>query len=88
MGIFKPDNKCRCRTYQGYRHPGNGQPLPGQDRQPAALDAQLADPGFYTRDPIGFRRATEALAKAQAALAAAEERWLDLEMLREEAAGA
>ncbi len=52
----------------------------------ARLSAQVADPAFYTRDPVGFRQATEALGKAQAALVAAEERWLELEMLREEAA--
>jgi ATP-binding cassette subfamily F protein uup len=51
----------------------------------ATLDARVADGGFYARDPAGFAKATEALAVAQAALAAAEERWLELEMLREEA---
>ena len=51
----------------------------------ARLDAQMADAGFYARDPIGFGKVTEALGKAQARLAAAEERWLELEMLREEA---
>jgi len=51
----------------------------------AALEAKVADSTFYTRDPAGFARATEALGTAQAALAAAEERWLELEMLREEA---
>lgn len=51
----------------------------------ATLDARVADGGFYARDPGGFAKATEALAAAQAALASAEERWLELEMLREEA---
>ncbi|NMJ42542.1 ATP-binding cassette domain-containing protein [Roseomonas sp. JC162] len=51
----------------------------------ATLDARVADGGFYARDPAGFAKATEALAAAQAALSAAEERWLELEMLREEA---
>jgi ATP-binding cassette subfamily F protein uup len=51
----------------------------------AALEAKVADAGFYARDPAGFARATQALATAQAALAAAEERWLELEMLREAA---
>ena len=51
----------------------------------ATLEAKVADSTFYTRDPAGFARATEALGTAQGALAAAEERWLELEMLREEA---
>ena len=53
----------------------------------ARLEAKVADTGFYARDPAGFARATETLAAAQAGLATAEERWLELEMLREEAGG-
>ncbi len=52
----------------------------------AALEAKVADGGFYARDPVAFAKATAALAGAQAELAVAEERWLDLEMLRESAA--
>jgi ATP-binding cassette subfamily F protein uup len=52
----------------------------------ARLDAKLADPAFYARDPAGFAAATEALGAAQAALSSAEERWLELELLRESAA--
>jgi ATP-binding cassette subfamily F protein uup len=48
---------------------------------------KLADGGLYARDPAAFRRASEALAKAQADLAAAEERWLELEVLREQVEG-
>jgi ATP-binding cassette subfamily F protein uup len=43
----------------------------------------LADGGLYTRDPARFDTATRLLAEAEVALAAAEERWLALEMLRE-----
>ena len=52
------------------------------------LHQRLDDPAFYARDPKAFTEATEALAAAQAQLAAAEERWLELELLREEIAGA
>jgi ATP-binding cassette subfamily F protein uup len=48
------------------------------------LHATLADPGLYARDPALFEKASAALAAAEADLAAAEERWLTLEMLREE----
>jgi len=50
----------------------------------AALQAKLSDPGFYARDPQGFEKATARLTEAEAELAAAEERWLELELLREE----
>jgi ABC transport system ATP-binding/permease protein len=51
------------------------------------LHAQLDDPTLYGRDPTAFTEATEALASAELRLAAAEEKWLELEILREEIAG-
>ena len=51
------------------------------------LQSWLADPGLYTRDPKGFATRTAALVEREAALAAAEEEWLRLEMLREEIEG-
>ena len=50
----------------------------------ARLQGRLASPGLYQRDPAASRAATQALSAAEAALAAAEERWLELELLREE----
>ena len=47
----------------------------------------LADPSLYARDPAGFQKAGSALAGFQSDLAAAEDRWLALEMLREELEG-
>jgi ATP-binding cassette subfamily F protein uup len=52
-----------------------------------ALRLKLDDPGFYARDRAAFERTTAALTKLQHDIAAAEERWLDLEILREELAG-
>src|SRR5271156_1064343 len=52
--------------------------------QIAGLNAVLADPDLYARDATQFRAAMEVLAIAREELAAAEERWLRLEMLREE----
>ena len=49
----------------------------------ARLHAALADPDLYVRDPARFGAMTKALAVAQDRLAAAEEQWLSLEMLRE-----
>ncbi len=50
----------------------------------ARLRQRLSDQDLYRRDPAGFAQASAALAAAEAGLASAEERWLELEMLREE----
>ncbi|WP_407146798.1 ABC-F family ATP-binding cassette domain-containing protein [Bradyrhizobium sp. ORS 86] len=44
----------------------------------------LDDPDLYTKDRNKFDAASAAIAKAQEELAAAEDRWLELEVLREE----
>ena len=51
------------------------------------LEDRIADPGFYDRDPVGFQKTIAALDKERATLAAMEEEWLELEMLREELEG-
>jgi ABC transport system ATP-binding/permease protein len=51
-----------------------------------ALEAKLADGSFYERDRAGFDAATRRIGEVRDALAAAEERWLELEMRREELA--
>jgi ATP-binding cassette subfamily F protein uup len=50
----------------------------------AKLQKQLDDPGLYARDSKKFAEISAALGAAQTELAASEERWLELEMLREE----
>jgi len=50
----------------------------------AKLQSQLNDPKFYTRDRTGFEKATAALGSIHHKIAAAEEQWLELEILREE----
>ena len=52
------------------------------------LQRKLQDPDLYTRDPQAFHAATEALEDSEQKLAAKEENWLELEMLREELEGA
>lgn len=63
--------------------PGRIETLQGQI---ARLNDVLADPTLYTRDRKRFDRASAELAAVEGALAGAEERWLELEMLREELA--
>ena len=50
------------------------------------LQGKLDDPDFYTRDRKAFDETMALLEKANAELAKMEERWLELEILREEAA--
>jgi ATP-binding cassette subfamily F protein uup len=47
------------------------------------LEALLADATLYERDRAAFEDATRRIGDVRARLAAAEERWLELEMRRE-----
>ena len=64
--------------------------LPGEiarlESEVKTLEAKLADPRLYTSNPAEFANVSQTLAGAQAKLADAETRWLELEMLREEIA--
>ncbi len=52
----------------------------------SVLQAKLEDTQFYARDRAGFEKVTAALGELQHRIAAAEEQWLQLEILREELA--
>ncbi len=45
----------------------------------AKLEELMSDPQLFTREPVKFQKATEALVERQQKLAAAEEEWLELE---------
>ena len=62
--------------------------MAGLQAEAEKVNALLADPGLYARDPKAFSDHSARLAAVQAELSAAEERWLELEMLREEIEGA
>lgn len=53
----------------------------------ATLEAKLADAGLYARDPKAFETATATLGAKDRERSEAEDRWLELEMMREELAG-
>jgi ATP-binding cassette subfamily F protein uup len=50
------------------------------------LQAKLGDPQFYARDRAAFEKTTSLLGELQLEIAAAQEQWLELEILREELA--
>jgi ATP-binding cassette subfamily F protein uup len=52
-----------------------------------ALSRLLDDPDFYTRDRKRFADISDSLAEVESDLAAAEERWLQLELMRSEIEG-
>lgn len=60
--------------------PGKMDALQAELRQ---LEALLADANLFTRDPKGFEKASLRHAAAAQELSAAEEQWLELEILRE-----
>jgi ABC transport system ATP-binding/permease protein len=66
--------------------------LPGKigalEAEIARLQAVLGDTTLYARDRATFDRASSAMTAMQSELAAAEERWLELELLRCEIEGA
>nr|WP_210325830.1 ABC-F family ATP-binding cassette domain-containing protein [Oricola nitratireducens] len=53
-----------------------------------ALEARLADPALFAKDPGGFNKVAADLGTKRTRHAALEEEWLELEMLREEIEGA
>src|SRR5690606_39939602 len=65
--------------------------LPGKMEEASVeigrLEAQLADPALYAREPAAYQKLAAALEAERAKLAAMEEEWLQLEMLREEIEG-
>ena len=49
------------------------------EQEIAKLQELMTDPELFTREPVKFKKATEALVERQEKLAAAEEEWLELE---------
>ena len=85
----KPANDSRPRSPRklSYKDQRELDALPEQIEALTAevsdLEDRLADPELFGQDPEGFARLSDTLAQKRSALAAAEERWLDLESARE-----
>ena len=84
------ERRARAPQRLGYKEQRELDGLPREiDRlhgELATLEKALADPGLYGRDRAGYETKAARLAAAKQALAAAEERWLELEHKREELA--
>ncbi|MEQ8326734.1 ATP-binding cassette domain-containing protein [Parvibaculum sp.] len=61
--------------------------MPALETEISELEKMLADPDLYARDADLFHKTTERHDTLKAELEAAEERWLELEMKREELEG-
>lgn len=57
------------------------------EKEIAAREAKMADPNLFTKDPAAFNRIANELESLRNKIAAMEEEWLELEMLREELEG-
>ncbi len=83
-----PARPRRQANKLSFRQQRRWEELPGAMQEAGAraakLEQTLADPGFYARDPGQFARAAELLDKARSDIAALEEEWLELALLREE----
>ncbi len=87
----KPKSASQPRARLSFKEQHALKELPGRIESLAteitALEAKLAEPDYYARDPHAFDQAAKRLVEAQAEHAAAEEEWLTLEMKREELEG-
>ncbi len=54
------------------------------EQEIATIQCAFTDTGLYARDPVSFAALTEKLATVQKSLSAMEERWIELELLRED----
>jgi ATP-binding cassette subfamily F protein uup len=72
-----------------YKHKFRLEQLPNEmsklEKDIAMFEEKMANPDFYANDPDGFAKTSIAHQAAHEKLSAAEEEWLELEMMREEA---
>ncbi|MFU8899727.1 MAG: ABC-F family ATP-binding cassette domain-containing protein [Roseinatronobacter sp.] len=79
---MKEKGKAKPKSGLSYTETHRLEKLPAEiarlEAEIAKLAGLLADAELFTREPVKFRKATEAMAARQSALAAAEEEWLAL----------
>jgi ATP-binding cassette subfamily F protein uup len=83
----KADEPAQPRRRMTFKDKHALETLPGEiaamQAKARALQAKLDDPEFYSRDRAGFEETAAALGRLHDDIAAAEERWLALELERE-----
>ncbi|WMS43010.1 ATP-binding cassette domain-containing protein [Acuticoccus sp. MNP-M23] len=87
----EPAKPSKNKGKLSFREKHDLETLPGRvqeiEREVAKLGNELADPKLYAKNPKRFDKLTADIAKLEAEKAAAEERWLEVEMKREEMEG-
>ncbi|WP_299552820.1 ATP-binding cassette domain-containing protein [uncultured Tateyamaria sp.] len=82
-GAIAPKSKQEMKAGLSFTEKHRLEALPAEierlEAEMAKLQELLSDPDLYAREPVKFRKATEALAERQEKLDAAEEEWLTLE---------
>lgn len=82
-----PEAKETAPAKLSYKHKFRLEQLPSEMAELEAhiseLETQMADTKFYTRDPDGFTAVGKALDNARTKLAACEDEWLELEIMKE-----
>ncbi len=86
-----PAEKSASRRKLSFKDKHALDTLPGDiektEAKIAALEAEMADPALFSKNPDRFTAASEELARLTAAKSEMEDRWLELEALREEIEG-
>ena len=84
-----PRPKAAVKTSLSFTETHRLKALPAEiarlEAEIAKLMELMADPALFSREPVKFRKATEALHERQSKLDAAEEEWLTLEQKAESA---
>ncbi|WP_261399696.1 ABC-F family ATP-binding cassette domain-containing protein [Leisingera daeponensis] len=79
----KPKQESQPRDGLSFKEKHRLEALPGEierlEAEIGKLQELMSDPELFTREPVKFKKATEALVERQEKLAAAEEEWLLLE---------
>ncbi|UWQ51678.1 ATP-binding cassette domain-containing protein [Leisingera caerulea] len=79
----KPKQESQPKDGLSFKEKHRLDALPGEierlEAEIGKLQGLMADPELFTREPLKFKKATEALVERQEKLAAAEEEWLELE---------
>jgi len=85
--VRKADAPKQRAARLSYKHRYALEQLPGEmarlEKQISQYQAKLGQADFYARDPDGFHKINQAMEQAKCDLAAKEDQWLELEMMRE-----